>query len=158
MESFDSKIDQWLQHVKDVPRGLLTKALELTKSKFHKLESRYGRTEAIVIIGAFLAGLAVPLPAGSAIVAAPFVAFAELHRAFRAKFQPTQPDRDTALTEEQRQAVQQAADEVRAELAKEQVGSGALAEAIRNREADLCRPLREEEFRVLAHAYLTSSS
>lgn len=72
----------WLARAKQLPRQVLDKAVAKVKEKYTQLENRYGRKYAVAIMGAGLAGVPVPMPGASLIMAAPVIAVAELHRRF----------------------------------------------------------------------------
>lgn len=67
-------LQQVTGRVGDLLQSLVTKV----SNTYQKLESRYGKNWARAIIGVGVAGLAVPLPAASLLLASPVIALAEL--------------------------------------------------------------------------------
>lgn len=57
--------------------------MQIVRTKFARLQLRYGRRFAIAILVALILGFCVPLPGSSFITAAPVVAVAELHRVWK---------------------------------------------------------------------------
>jgi hypothetical protein len=66
--------------LKSLPGKIAGAAVAKVQEKYQQLEGRYGRTMAIAILGAGIAGLPIPLPGSSLIMAAPLLAAAELYR------------------------------------------------------------------------------
>lgn len=69
-----------LSRAKELPRQILEKAVSKAKEKYGQLEARYGRKYALAIMGAGIAGVPVPVPGASLLMAAPVIGAAELHR------------------------------------------------------------------------------
>lgn len=78
-------VASWAGHAKKLPAKVLDKARTYVKTKYAKLESRYGRKMAIAIMAAGVAGLPLPVPGSSLLTAAPIIAVAELHRWYSSK-------------------------------------------------------------------------
>lgn len=110
-ESADKATETWLQHAAKVPAALMAKARTKVKAKYDVLESRYGRAQAIAIVGAGIAGLALPIPGSSFLVAAPLVGLAELYHRLKPS---TQMAHD--LSDEE---IERLGKELREELLKE---------------------------------------
>lgn len=75
----------WGQWAKEIPGKVAAAAKAKVADKFSQLENRYGRKMAVAILGAGIAGAAIPVPGTSLIAAAPLIAGAELYRHFRGK-------------------------------------------------------------------------
>lgn len=76
----DSKARRIVRALADLPKRAVRKARDKVRDTYAKLEQRYGPRYARVIVGAGVAGLPVPLPGASVMMAAPVLAVAELHR------------------------------------------------------------------------------
>ena len=62
-----------------VPPAVWQKVSGAVAKRYYALERRYGRTTAIAILSAGIAGTAVPLPGTTVLAMAPLIALAELH-------------------------------------------------------------------------------
>lgn len=78
-------VSKWSNLFKRMPGHVVARAKEKVVGKYRKLEARYGRKYALVIVGAGIAGLPIPVPGSSFITAAPVIIAAELHRRLSAK-------------------------------------------------------------------------
>ena len=67
------------QLVASVPPAVWHKVSGKVATRYHSLESRYGRPTAIAIVSAGIVGTAVPLPGTTFVAVAPLIAVAELH-------------------------------------------------------------------------------
>lgn len=81
--SADSKARRILRAIGSVPKRAARKARAKVAATYSRLEDRYGKGHARMIVAAGVAGLPVPLPGASVVMAAPFLAVAELHRRLR---------------------------------------------------------------------------
>lgn len=77
-----NKVQSLADHVRKLPAAIAAKVKEKVRATYSKLESRYGKKTAILILGAGLAGVPLPIPGSSLIAAAPFLAAAELYLKF----------------------------------------------------------------------------
>ncbi len=69
---------------KKLPRVIYQRAAEKVKATYGKLEQRYGKKTAVAIMGAGLAGFALPIPGSSLVTAAPILLAAEMYLKFAA--------------------------------------------------------------------------
>jgi len=76
----DSKAARIVKAVGRVPGRVMAKVRAKVSATYGRLRDRYGPGYARVIVAAGVAGLPVPLPGASVMMAAPFLAVAELHR------------------------------------------------------------------------------
>jgi HK97 family phage portal protein len=79
-ERAKATVKKWLGHAKKLGVKVMSKAKAAIKAKYQKLSERYGPKFATAIMAAGIAGLPVPLPGSSLLLAAPVIAAAEIYR------------------------------------------------------------------------------
>jgi hypothetical protein len=87
----DEKADGLLARAKAVPAAAMAKARAKVGAAYEKLKERYGPGYAKAIVGAGLAGVAIPAPGASLLTAAPLIAVAELHKRLAGAFMADEP-------------------------------------------------------------------
>ena len=88
-----SKAKRIIDTLKGLPAAAAKKARAKVQSTYERLQGRYGRNYARAIVAFGLAGLPIPLPGSSILMAAPVLAVAELHRRIAGGKQPATADR-----------------------------------------------------------------
>lgn len=90
----NNRASRILRHIKGVPRRALDHAWKKVMSNYNKLEAKYGKTYARLIVGSAVATLPLPIPGISLATAGTITAIAMLHRRLTGgKKQPTQNSR-----------------------------------------------------------------
>jgi hypothetical protein len=78
--------------VAKLPVKAATAARDKIAAKYKQAENRYGRKMAIAIIAAGVAGLPLPVPGSSLLLAAPLIAAGEAYRALSSKRDDEDPE------------------------------------------------------------------
>lgn len=76
----DTKAASIIDRLKSIPATILATVRAKVAAAYEKLTARYGKTYARLAVAAGVAGLPVPLPGASVMMAAPVLAIAELHK------------------------------------------------------------------------------
>lgn len=82
-------VASWAGYAAKIPAKAYHAAKTRVAAKYQQLEGRYGRSMAVAIMTAGVAGLPLPVPGSSLITAAPVIAVAELIRHFKGPLAPT---------------------------------------------------------------------
>ena len=84
--------------VAELPPAAWHKVRNAVATRYGKLEARYGRREALVIISVGILATPVPVPGSTFLAAAPLIGLAELHRRLTAAPEPPTEDLMTKPT------------------------------------------------------------